>query len=200
MVAGLSTDRKGVSDFVHGPIEPGEDPSAAADRVLREVAGIRTGAHQPVLVGAHTHPHRQAQWPTVTVSFMVFGQIENELSAPWIDFRVFDEIESASLRSPTVLECAVEELRQLVVSTPVAGRVAANKYGLFTLLDLRQVFEAVLDKKLDPANFRRQAEAIEGLLVERPDDQNKYPEGSSYRNLPRGRGRRPVVYRLAPTT
>jgi len=34
----------------------------------------------------------------------------------------------------------------------------------FTLAELREVYEAVLQRPLDPANFRRQAEATQGIV------------------------------------
>lgn len=194
--SGLAKCEDGRLEFVRESVRPGEDPTSAADRVLREVAGIRAAVYKPELIGAFAHPYRQIDGPVVTLSFMVFGRIEIDSMAPWDHFAIIEETAQEGFRSPHVIELALERLRALVFSTPIAGRVAANKYGLFTLKELRRVFEAVLGEQLDPANFRRRAEAIEGLLVERPEDQSLYPEGSSYRDLPRGRGRRPIVYRV----
>ena len=196
MAAGLGTRTDGRLRFVTGGLEPGEQPANAADRILRDVAGITASVHRPVLVGASARVTESDDAPAVALTYVAFGRIENNPREPWARFRVLDGTHQSEFASPETLDAALISLRSLIWTTDICGRVAANKYGLFTLKRLRSVFEAVLDESLDPANFRRRVEAIKGLLVERPEDQSLYPEGSSYRDRPRGRGRRPTVYRI----
>ena len=195
MASGLARGNNGRMRFACDRLLPGEDPVDAAERVLTEVAGVRTAVHRPVLIGAFAR-ESSGDDPMVVLSFVAFGRIENSPDPEWSDFCLLDGSHADRFEFPEVLNLAVGRIRELVWTSDIAGRVAANKYGLFTLRNLRDVFEAVMGLQLDPANFRRRAEAIVGLLDDQPEDQHLHPVGSSYRDRPRGRGRKPTVYRI----
>ncbi|HEY0249525.1 MAG TPA: NUDIX domain-containing protein [Gryllotalpicola sp.] len=73
-----------------------------------------------------------------------------------------DELPTLAFDHNLIVEYALWRLRNKVEY----GRIASAFLGeTFTLAQLREVYEAVLGKSLDPANFRRQIEAT-GALVD----------------------------------
>lgn len=76
----------------------------------------------------------------------------------WVDL---DELPALAFDHTKIVEYALWRLRNKVGYSRVAhGFLPAE----FTLADLREAYEAILGKHLDPANFRRQVESAGNLL------------------------------------
>ncbi len=76
----------------------------------------------------------------------------------WFDV---DELPQLAFDHTEIVEYALWRLRNKVGYSRVAqGFLPAE----FTLAELREAYEAILDRTLDPANFRRQVEAAGNLL------------------------------------
>nr|WP_225734966.1 NUDIX domain-containing protein [Pseudoclavibacter endophyticus] len=61
-----------------------------------------------------------------------------------------------------IVAYALWRLRNKVGYSRIAHGLLADE---FTLAELREVYESILGKRLDPANFRRQAESAGGLIA-----------------------------------
>ncbi|MGO2111838.1 MAG: NUDIX hydrolase, partial [Pseudoclavibacter sp.] len=61
-----------------------------------------------------------------------------------------------------IVEYALWRLRNKVGYSRIAHGLLADE---FTLAELREVYESILGRRLDPANFRRQAESTGGLIA-----------------------------------
>lgn len=87
---------------------------------------------------------------------------EADGSAPenveWFDA---DALPHLAFDHNTIVDYALWRLRNKVGYTRIAHGLLPDE---FTLADLREVYESILKRKLDPANFRRQAEAS-GTLI-----------------------------------
>ena len=62
----------------------------------------------------------------------------------------------------TIVDYALWRLRTKLEYSRIAQAFLGPE---FTLAELRQVYEAVLQKPLDPANFRRQVESTAGIIA-----------------------------------
>jgi 8-oxo-dGTP diphosphatase len=80
---------------------------------------------------------------------------------------------------------AVEEARSLLETTSIATSFVS---GVFTLSDLRSVYEVVWDQPLDPGNFRRKVLSTPGFVVPTGKRGQPGPEGGKPPDLYR-RGR-----------
>ncbi|WP_192626521.1 NUDIX hydrolase [Microbacterium hydrocarbonoxydans] len=76
----------------------------------------------------------------------------------WFDV---DDLPQLAFDHAKIIEYALWRLRNKVGYSRVAHGFLPSE---FTLADLREAYEAILGKNLDPANFRRQVEASGNLL------------------------------------
>ena len=194
--------RKGTDGRVvlpRGWLLPNEDPARAASRIFEERTGITTGVHQPRLAGAFVYPGRDEH--CLTLTYAVLGKTPNGDSARWGEkATVSDSVTRMRgvVRSNEATVAALHTLRRLLseetVAAWVAPEVAKNRDGLFRLKDLQTVYERVMGRRIDTANFRRKVEAADGFVE--VVDYDEVMESS--RPPAVKRGRRPTWYRAGP--
>jgi len=88
-------------------------------------------------------------------------QAERLIESENVRWFLADDLPALAFDHNRIVEYALWRLRTKMEYSRIASAFLGET---FTLSDLRRVHEAVLQKKLDPANFRRQAEAS-GALV-----------------------------------
>jgi 8-oxo-dGTP diphosphatase len=134
-------------------VRPDEDLDEASYRVLQE----RTGLDNLYLEQVHTfgdvqrHPAGRvittAYYSLVNVRHHQLKQLDNELH--WHPVR---DIEDMAFDHKKILDTCLRHLQRKVQEEPVIFNLLENK---FSLRDLQNLFEAILDVKLDRRNFRK---------------------------------------------
>ena len=150
-----------------GWLDPTEELDAAASRTLAETTALAPSyLEQLYAFGALDRS------PTRVVSIVYWALLRTDearaqlADAPenvrWFDA---DDLPRLAFDHNEIVEYALWRLRNKVGYSRIAHGLLSDT---FTLADLREVNEAILGRKLDPANFRRQVESS-GTLIPTDD-------------------------------
>jgi len=136
-----------------GPLEPDEDLVASARHTLERTTGL-TPNHLEQLYAFG----RVDRSPDRVVSIVYWALVRGEedaqvLEVPNVEWFVADEVPPLAFDHDDIVEYALTRLRAKITYSPIAYGFLPEE---FTLAQLREVYEAVLGRQLDPANFRRQ--------------------------------------------
>ena len=151
-----------------GFVQPDEDLDTAAVRRLERETGVRRDVAHVEQLGAFGDPARDPRMRVVSVAYLVFAP---DLPAPtpgagaaWVGWVPVAAIEPDRLAFDhvAVVAAAVERARAKLEYSPVATAFCGP---LFTVADLRHVYEAVWGVPLDPRNFHRKTTGTAGFLV-----------------------------------
>jgi ADP-ribose pyrophosphatase YjhB (NUDIX family) len=147
-----------------GPLTSDEGLAASAARYLRETTGLTPQYLEQLYAFGGLDRAPDAAERTVSVVYWALVRPEEaEAATAGVNVRWFlaDELPELAFDHSLIVEYALWRLRNKVEYS----RIAAAFLGeVFTLAELRGVHEAVLQRRLDPANFRRQMEGW-GQLV-----------------------------------
>jgi 8-oxo-dGTP diphosphatase len=160
---------KGLWALPGGFVEPDEDLDVAAARELREETGTTPRAHLEQL-RTYGAPDRDPRMRIVSVAYLA---LVADLEAPVggddaAEARLWpvSAIERGKLAPPfghrQIVADAVERARAKLEYTSLATSLLPE---LFTIGDLRRVYQAVWGTQLHPANFRRKVLATDGFVV-----------------------------------
>ena len=153
--------------LVGGFVQENEDVAEAAKRVLRELTGIKN--IYMTQVGTFGAVHRDSGDRVVSIAYSALVDINkideqrnHEHAAYWEDLShlpllLFDHRE--------MIEHAYQILRATIGRKPVGFHLLPQK---FTLTQLQQLYEAILDTPLDKRNFRKRINDIP--CIERTDE------------------------------
>ena len=147
-----------------GFVKPDEDLDQAAARELAEETGLRDGSWHLDQLGSYGAPDRDPRMRVVTVSY--WG-ICADLPAPRAGGEVaaavlvpVREIELCNVRlafdHERIVRDAVDRTRSKLEYTALAAKFCPPE---FTIAELRRVYEAVWNTRLDPGNFQRNVQA-----------------------------------------
>lgn len=157
-----------------GPLEPHESLQDAAARNLRETTGLTPNYLEQLY--AFGGLDRAATQRLVSIVYWALVQPdEAALARESENVRWFraDQLEKLAFDHNDIVDYALWRLRNKMEY----GSIAYHFLGeTFTLSQVREVYEAVLDKHLDPANFRRQLRSTPDIL---PTDE--YLQGARHR-------------------
>lgn len=157
----------------------GEDLDDAANRVLKELTGIE-GLYLKQF-HAFGNPNRtrgekDSQWlrqirkypdaHVITIGYYSLVRMEDfnpkassfAKNTEWIDIT---EIPQLAFDHNEIFECALEHLRTDTENNHISFELLPKK---FTLGQLQQLHELILDKKLDKRNFRKSIKKLEDLI------------------------------------
>ncbi|HEY9306818.1 MAG TPA: NUDIX domain-containing protein [Microbacterium sp.] len=137
-----------------GWLDAAEGLAAAASRTLGETTGLAPSyLEQLYAFGAvDRSPTRVVSivyWALLRADEITDSTVEN---VSWFDAA---SLPSLAFDHNEIVEYALWRLRNKVGYSRIAHGLLADE---FTLADLREVYEAILGRRLDPANFRRQVE------------------------------------------
>lgn len=136
-----------------GWLDVTEGLDAAASRTLAETTGLAPSyLEQLYAFGAVDRS------PTRVVSIVYWALLRaDEITDTVENVQWFDaaELPRLAFDHNEIVDYALWRLRNKVGYSRIAHGLLADE---FTLADLREVYEAVLGRRLDPANFRRQVE------------------------------------------
>lgn len=150
-----------------GFVDEREDIERAARRELREETGIAGRRLELRQLGAYGAPRRDPRHRVVSVAWLtaVPSDVEPRAGddasrAAWLP------VSEATPRRfafdhAAILADALERLRNDLQDTTIAMSFLPEE---FTVADLRSVYEAVWQQRLDPGNFQRKMTGVPGLL------------------------------------
>ncbi|MCR1161173.1 NUDIX hydrolase [Paenarthrobacter sp. UW852] len=167
-----------------GPLAHDESLQDAASRNLRDTTGLTP--HYLEQLYAFGGLHRS---PTQRVVSIVYWALVQPTEAALADesenvrwFRA-DKLGELAFDHNAIVDYALWRLRNKMAY----GSIAYHLLGeFFTLAQVREVYEAVLDRQLDPANFRRHIKATPEI-----EETGEYLQG--------GKHRPPRLYRFTGT-
>lgn len=145
-----------------GPLAGDEGLEGAAARNLKATTGLEPGYLEQLY--AFGEPDRSPGARVVSIVYWalvhadVAGQAVDDENVRWFDP---DDLPALAFDHALIVEYALWRLRNKMEYSRIAHALLGDT---FTLAQLRQVYEAVLRRRLDPANFRRQME-LSGALV-----------------------------------
>lgn len=145
--------------------EPLED---AAQRELYEETGVRNVYIEQLYTFGE--PKRDPRKRVITVAYFALISSENLVVRPdsdVSDVRWFStyKLPSLAFDHEKILEYALERLRNKIMYTNVAFQLMPER---FTLTELQNAYEVILNKKLDKRNFRKKI--LSSNLLEKTDE------------------------------
>lgn len=178
--------------LLRGPVAPMEQPSATARRLLETVAGVTTAVHEPEFVSARVSAHRQAERPTLTLTYVVMGSRPSDSALSWMFFEGVDDLDpplDMRVDDADAVRAARHVAARLLEELPVAPALLCRPGQPFTLADLHWAYSSIIGPQFrtNVANFRRKVERVPGLVTRAPAHQSGQTEQSK-------RGRRPTWY------
>ncbi|QMW68499.1 NUDIX hydrolase [Mumia sp. ZJ1417] len=144
-----------------GPVRPDEDLADTARRTLVETTALSpTYLEQLYTFGRVERSARSAAGPRV-ISVVYWALVRPEEAERGIEdenvaWHPADSPPELAFDHSTIVSYALWRLRTKMEYARIAQAFLGET---FTLAQLRQVYEVVLQRTLDPANFRRQVEA-----------------------------------------
>lgn len=170
-----------------GFVDEREDLDAAARRELGEETGLDVADLPVRQLGAYGAPDRDPRGRVVSVAHVLVVPpgatpvaADDAADARW---RPVEEVRGGGVLAfdhATILADALSWLDRRLEQTDVAAEFLPEE---FTVAELREVYEVVWGRSLDPGNFQRKVTGVEGFLAE------------SGRRPARGRGRPATLYR-----
>lgn len=160
---------KGEWSLMGGFIREDESADTAAQRVLAETTGLKDVFMEQV--AAFSSPFREPTERVISIAYFSLIRIDRfkknrpeTTSARWWPVNnlpplIFDHAEMADL--------ALKKLQQKAGSTLAGSELLPPK---FTLLQLRNLYEAIYQRRFDPGNFRKKMLSLK--VLERLDQKN----------------------------
>nr|WP_236778929.1 NUDIX domain-containing protein [Agromyces seonyuensis] len=146
-----------------GWLDPEESLEAAAARTLEETTGVRPAYLEQLFTFGD--PGRSPDERVVSVVYWALVRPEETSDAiddPNVRWFDPDRTRGLAFDHDTIIEYALGRLRTKLGYSQIAH---AFLEPTFTLAELREVYEIVLQRPLDPANFRRAVESS-GAVVD----------------------------------
>lgn len=176
-----------------GFVRPGEDLLQAAQRELTEETGIAAGAVHLEQLGTYGAPDRDPRMRVVTVAHLALApQLPSPAAgsdaaeAQWRPVAsLLGSPRALAFDHQRILSDGLERARSKLEYTPLATAFCPR---LFTIAELRRVYEVVWDRRLDARNFHRKVTGTADFVL---------PTG---RSTTRDGGRPAQLYRAGAAT
>lgn len=175
-----------------GPLQDHQDLASSARDTLLITTGLRPEHLEQLYAFGRTNRSTDAE--TRVVSIVYWALVRQEEDAAAVDgenvewFPIEEINDDAERPGPLafdhglIVRYAVDRLRAKLAYSPIAHAFLPEE---FPLAQLRQVYEAILERALDPSNFRRQV-----LAQATVEDTGRRMHGTAHRP--------PKLYRSAP--
>ena len=145
-----------------GFILQNEDIDAASMRILKDMTGVSLYMEQLKAFGSvDRFPGKRvitiAYYALIKPKHFQLAPGEEATDAQWFPVR---DVPSLPFDHGEILETALKTLKWKVRHQPIGFELLPEK---FTLLQLQDLYQAILEKKLDKSNFRRKLKNIDVL-------------------------------------
>ncbi|MBL0057398.1 MAG: NUDIX hydrolase [Chitinophagaceae bacterium] len=151
-------------------VDPREDLNAAAYRILKERTGLNDLYLEQVSTFGEINRHPAGRVVTVAYCSLINIQhhrlkiLDNELH--WHDVH---DITDLAFDHKQIFETSYRQLQRRVQEHPLAFSLLPKK---FSLRELQNVYEAILDTKMDRRNFRKKFFSMDFLIDVNEMEQN----------------------------
>ena len=157
-------------------VYPNEDLDGAAVRVLNELTGLTDVFLEQVYTFGEVGRHPKGR--VITIAYYSLINVGNFSLNPSsfaleVKWHKIQDLHDLAFDHQKILEACFERLKQKVRSVPIGFELLPAK---FTLSQIRQLYEAILEQDLDKRNFRKKILSMD-LLV----DTNEIQEGVAHR-------------------
>ena len=134
-------------------VKPNEDLTDASYRILRE----RTGLHDVFLEQVHTfgNVNRHPGGRVITTAYYSLVNINDhqlQLSDNELHWHPVQEIVEMAFDHQKILETCLVQLREKIADHPIVFNLLPQR---FSLRELQNIYESILNVKLDRRNFRK---------------------------------------------
>lgn len=151
-----------------GFVDEREDVERAARRELQEETGARTRGIPLHQLGAYTAPRRDPRHRVVSVPFLAMlpdGVAarggDDAAHAEWLPVEEVRASRRLAFDHAHIIDDALAWLQDAIERTTLATSFLGPE---FTVTELREVYEAVWGRSLDPGNFQRKVTGSAGFL------------------------------------
>lgn len=142
----------GIANLPRGVPEPDEALDGAATRVLAEHVGLE----ERYLEQLYTISQGPLDEWTITVAYLGLALTGAKGSLPVVDWFPATTLPTMAVLDRRIVDYALLRLRAKLGYTTIAFHLLPP---IFSLSELQQVYEAVLNRRLDKRNFRRRVQA-----------------------------------------
>lgn len=134
---------------------PYENLNEAAQRVLKSLTGIESIYMEQLRTFGEVKRHPIGR--VITVSYFALVNIEdyNPEASSWaenLEWHGINSIPQLAFDHNDIMKEAVRSLKKELRSRPIAFKLLSSK---FTLNDVQDLYESILNEKFDKANFRK---------------------------------------------
>lgn len=134
-------------------VYPDEDLDLAANRVLRELTGLQRVFLKQVKSFGKVDRHPLGR--VVTVAYYALIRLRDIEASSWASsayWQKVQDIDELAFDHNEILSSCLQELREDVKRRPIGFNLLEQK---FTLGELQTLYEAILERSFDKANFRK---------------------------------------------
>ncbi|NDK30247.1 NUDIX hydrolase [Nesterenkonia haasae] len=169
-----------------GPLDNGLDLAEAAKSTMHRTTQVQPRHLEQLYAFGDVDRSPEAPERVVSIVYWALVRQDEDLQvvdAENVEWHPVEEIPGPlAFDHDLIIRYAVDRLRAKVTYSPIAHAFLPDE---FSLADLRRVYEAILDRALDPSNFRRQI-LSQGTV----EDTGRRMTGTAHRP--------PKLYRSAP--
>lgn len=147
-------------DLVH----PEEDIASATQRVLTELTGLPNIYLEQLNTFGAVHRHPMGRVVTVVYYALLDQNLYCPKPASWASeayWKNLDELGEMAFDHREIVESAIEHLRYKIQHQPLGFELLAEE---FTLAQLQQLYETILNTSFDKGNFRKKILSMHLLL------------------------------------
>lgn len=173
---------KGKWSLIGGFVGNDEDVDCAAERVLRDLSGLKDLYLEQVKVFGKMD--RESQERVVSIAYYALILKDNynddlvrEYNAKWFPI---DELPPLIFDHQDMIESSVHRLRKQVKSSLAIFNLLQEK---FTLPQLQKLYEVILDENLDKRNFRKKIKELDFLKKLDEKDKSESKKGAFFYQL-----------------
>lgn len=174
---------KGMWSLLGDLVQPDEDLESAPYRVLKERTGLDDVFMEQVQTFGSLNRHPSGR--VMTTAYYSLINIRNhqlKISDNEIHWQTVKEIKEMAFDHMRILEASMNKLRQQIDEQPIIFNLLPDK---FSLRELQELYQSILNIKLDRRNFRKKI-SLKNWLVDIDEFEDNVPHrpGKLYKLKP----------------
>lgn len=134
---------------------PDEDLDSGADRILKDLTSLEEVHFKQVKTFGEVNRHPLGR--VITISYYAFVKVEDyaPIASFWAKktkWHPVDQLPKLAFDHKSIIDACNDRLKEDIIQYPIWKDVLPSK---FTLTELQEVFEGVLNTRFDKGNFRK---------------------------------------------